>query len=128
MIILGFNNLRTSLLIGQFRFGMVIFHTQKSKVILEEGSGWHFFNPNPNLLYFYVGRTKRMNERRRKEEQKSWRLVPILNPGPLTSQPRACRYKPLRIGDGITAIPWVHKTLYCDVINSCLMSSCIGAD
>ena len=38
------------------------------------------------------------------------------------------RCKPLRIGDRITAIPWVHEGLQSDVVESCLMSPCSGAD
>ena len=41
------------------------------------------------LSVFYVGRKRRMNERRHKEEQKSWYLVPISNLGPLAAQRQA---------------------------------------
>ncbi len=56
---------------------------------------------------------------------------PDFEPGtPLSPTPGSRRCKSLRIGDGITAIPWpwVYEGSYCDIIESCLMSPCIGAD
>ncbi len=50
---------------------------------------WITFNPNALVARCsYVGRKRRLNERRQKGSQKSWCLVRISIPGPLAPQPR----------------------------------------